>query len=162
LLAGLREERQRQCLTLRDLAERTGIDEPALSRLETGKNLNPTWETLARVAKALGLAFEVGLKDRLGRTTMQQEMTQYQVSVAAEGIAAALLARAGFHVSVQYGANQPGYDLIVEKDKKAFLVSVKGSQHGAWGLTQSYLRKGTADYSGAVDEWLRRHGEGII
>lgn len=45
----------------------------------------------------------------------KKEMTPYQVGVAAEGFAAALFARAGYHVSVQYGANQPGYDLIVEK-----------------------------------------------
>lgn len=69
LLAGLREERQRQGLALRELAERSGIDEPALSRLETGKNLNPTWETLARVARALGMALEVGLGRRAADKT---------------------------------------------------------------------------------------------
>jgi HJR/Mrr/RecB family endonuclease len=56
-----------------------------------------------------------------------REMTPYQVAVAAEGFAAALFARAGFHVSVQYGANQPGYDLIVERGRVAYLISVKGS-----------------------------------
>jgi hypothetical protein len=66
---------------------------------------------------------------------MPKEMTAYQVGVSAEAFAAALFARAGFHVSVQYGANQPGYDLIVEKKKKAYLISVKGSQDGGWGLT---------------------------
>jgi hypothetical protein len=35
-------------------------------------------------------------------------------------------------------------------------VSVKGSQDGAWGLTQSYLK--SADYHGAIDAWLKRHG----
>ena len=63
---------------------------------------------------------------------MSKEMTSYQVGVAAEAFASALFARCGFHVSVQYGANQPGYDLIVEKEKKAFLISVKGSQDGGW------------------------------
>jgi len=90
----------------------------------------------------------------------EKEMTPYQVGVAAEAFAAALFARIGFHVSVQYGANQPGYDLIVEKAKRPYRVSVKGSQDGAWGLTQSYLRN--ADYPGAVDEWLRRHGEDLV
>lgn len=94
------------------------------------------------------------------RMRLPKEMTQYQVGVAAEGFAAALFARAGFHVSVQYGANQPGYDLIVERAKKAYLVSVKGSQDGAWGLTQSYLEN--ADYHGAIDNWLLRHGDGLI
>lgn len=91
---------------------------------------------------------------------MPKEMTSYQVGVAAEAFAAALFARAGFHVSVQYGANQPGYDLIVEKETKTKLVSVKGSQDGGWGLTQSYLQN--ADYHGAIDEWLRKHGDNII
>ena len=91
-----------------------------------------------------------------------REMTQYQVSVAVEGIAAALFAPAGFHVSVQYGANQPGYDLIVERGMKSHLVSVKGSQDGAWGLTQSFLEKGKADYCGAIDKWLQKHDEKLI
>ena len=89
-----------------------------------------------------------------------KEMTQYQVAVAAEGIAAALFARAGFHVSVQYGANQPGYDLIVEKERTAYLVSVKGSQDGGWGLTQSYLKN--ADYHGAIEKWLIKQGAHLI
>jgi hypothetical protein len=35
---------------------------------------------------------------------------------------------------------------------------VKGSQDGSWGLTQGYLTKGQADYHGAVDRWLAKHG----
>ena len=87
-------------------------------------------------------------------------MTPYQVGVAAEAFAAALFARAGCHVSVQYGANQPGYDLVVEKDKRTLLISVKGSQDGGWGLTQSYLKN--ADYHGAVDAWLEKQGKDTI
>ena len=90
----------------------------------------------------------------------KREMTPYQVGVAAEGFAAALFARAGFHVSVQYGANQPGYDLIVERERKAYLISVKGSQDGGWGLTQSYLKN--ADYHGAIDLWSKRHVAELI
>jgi len=91
---------------------------------------------------------------------MKKEMTSYQVGVAAEAIAAALFARVGFHVSVQYGANQPGYDLIVEKDSKSILVSVKGSQDGGWGLTQSHLKN--ADYHKAIDDWTEKQGERIV
>jgi hypothetical protein len=91
---------------------------------------------------------------------MKKDMTPYQVGVAAEGFASALFARAGFHVSVQYGANQPGYDLIVEKDKKALLVSVKGSQDGGWGLTQKYMQDGK--YGKAIDLWLEKHGPHIV
>jgi hypothetical protein len=90
----------------------------------------------------------------------EKEMTSYQVGVAAEAFAAALFARAGFHVSVQYGANQPGYDLIVERERKPYLVSVKGSQDGGWGLTQSYLSN--ADYLGAIDSWRTKHGKEMI
>lgn len=91
---------------------------------------------------------------------MAKEMTSYHVAVAAEAFAAALFARAGLHVSVQYGANQPGYDLIVEREKKSYLVSVKGSQDGGWGLTQSYIQN--ADYHAAIDMWLMRHGASMI
>lgn len=43
------------------------------------------------------------------------EVTSRHIGVAAEAAAAALFARAGFDVSVQYGANQPEYDLIVAR-----------------------------------------------
>jgi len=89
-----------------------------------------------------------------------KEMTSYQVGVSAEGFAAALFARAGFHVSVQYGANQPGYDLIIEREKKSFLISVKGSQDGSWGLTQNFLTE--ANYHRAIDLWVSKHGGQLI
>lgn len=44
---------------------------------------------------------------------MPEELTSRNVGVATEAIAAAQFARCGFDVSVQYGANQPEYDLIV-------------------------------------------------
>lgn len=50
----LRRERERQGVTLAELADRTGIDQAGLSRLETGKADNPTVDTLYRVAAALG------------------------------------------------------------------------------------------------------------
>jgi ribosome-binding protein aMBF1 (putative translation factor) len=53
-LAALRAERERQGLSLADLAERTGIDKAMLSRLETGKIPNPTLSTLRAYARALG------------------------------------------------------------------------------------------------------------
>jgi transcriptional regulator with XRE-family HTH domain len=43
------------------VAERMGIDPPALSRLETGKMLNPTLATLHKWAEALGRKLEVDL-----------------------------------------------------------------------------------------------------
>ena len=47
--------------TTKSVAERMGIDAPALSRLETGKMLNPTLATLHKWAEALGQKLDVGL-----------------------------------------------------------------------------------------------------
>lgn len=86
---------------------------------------------------------------------MRTNVTSWHVAVAAEAIAAAQFARCGFDVSVQYGADQPEYDLIVAQGERMLKVSVKGSQDGSWGLTQSYLKN--ADYHQAVKLWLSRH-----
>jgi DNA-binding phage protein len=54
LLLALRKERERQHVTLAQLAGRTGYDPAVLSRLLTGRQVNPTLATIARVANALG------------------------------------------------------------------------------------------------------------
>jgi hypothetical protein len=84
-----------------------------------------------------------------------KQISSWHVGIAAEAFAAALFAQCGVDVSVQYGADQPGYDLIVAKGDKLLKVSVKGSQDGSWGLTQSHLQK--ANYHGAIEGWLRKH-----
>src|SRR5437868_145371 len=61
LVARFKAARESQGLTLAEVAERMGIDAPALSRLETGKILNPTLATLHKWAEALGRKLEVGL-----------------------------------------------------------------------------------------------------
>lgn len=86
--------------------------------------------------------------------------TQWQVATAAESFTAAQFARCGWDVSVQYGANQPEYDLVAVDGARMLKVSVKGSQNGSWGLTQTHLEK--ADYKGAAARWLRRHKEKTI
>jgi len=86
--------------------------------------------------------------------------TSWQVSTAAEAIVAAQFARCGWDVSVQYGANQPEYDLVAVNGERVLKVSVKGSQAGGWGLTQSFLRE--ANYHRAVDEWLAKHSKGTV
>ena len=82
-------------------------------------------------------------------------ISSWHVATAAEAITAAQFARFGFDISVQYGANQPEYDLIVARADEMLKVSVKGSQDGGWGLSQSLLRD--ADYHGAAALWLARH-----
>ena len=79
------------------------------------------------------------------------------VATSAEAFAAAQFARYGWGVAVQYGANQPEWDLLVEHGNARLKVSVKGSQDGGWGLTQSHLAKGTANYRKAADAWLAKH-----
>jgi ribosome-binding protein aMBF1 (putative translation factor) len=53
-LGTLRREREARGLSLADLADRSGMDKAALSRLENGQQMNPTVHTLARYARALG------------------------------------------------------------------------------------------------------------
>ena len=61
LVARFNAVRESQGMTLAEVAERMGIDAPALSRLETGKMLNPTLATLHKWAQALGRKVEVDL-----------------------------------------------------------------------------------------------------
>ena len=62
LIAALRAERERQGLSLADLAKRTGMDRAAIHKLEIGLNSNPTYATLTRYATALGTGIEWRLK----------------------------------------------------------------------------------------------------
>ncbi|MGL4551672.1 MAG: helix-turn-helix domain-containing protein [Gemmataceae bacterium] len=61
--AEMKQERERQGVTLAVLADRTGIDQATLSKLESGKNDNPTLSTLCRVAAALGKSTRRTLMD---------------------------------------------------------------------------------------------------
>jgi ribosome-binding protein aMBF1 (putative translation factor) len=58
----LRQERERAGLSLAEVTQRSGIDAPALSRLENGQNPNPTLATLSRYAQALGKRFHWSLE----------------------------------------------------------------------------------------------------
>jgi len=64
LMARLKSMRENQGLTLAEVAARMEIDAPALSRLETGKVLNPTLATLHKWAEALGQKLDVDLSER--------------------------------------------------------------------------------------------------
>src|SRR5450756_422335 len=88
------------------------------------------------------------------------KMKQYHVAVAAEAFVAAFCAQAGLDVSIQYGANQPDYDLIVKRGARFIALSVKGSQDGGWGLCQGYKRGRT--YHEAIDLWCASHDKSIV
>lgn len=91
---------------------------------------------------------------------MKKTVSSWHIGIAAEAFVAAQFARYGIDVSVQYGANQPEYDLIATKGDKMLKISVKGSQDGGWGLTQGY--KKDCDYHEAIDRWLQSHGKKTI
>lgn len=64
VLHGMKKAREAAGLSLADLAELSGIDKAALSRLENGVHDNPTVETLVRYATAIGKKLTWVLTDR--------------------------------------------------------------------------------------------------
>ncbi len=62
-LHDLKKAREGAGLSLADVAERSGIDKAALSRLENGIQANPTVETLLRYAAAVGKRLRWTLED---------------------------------------------------------------------------------------------------
>ena len=63
LLVQLKAAREAKGLSLADLTDLTGMDRSALSNLETGQGEDPTVETLARYAEAVGKRLVVSLSD---------------------------------------------------------------------------------------------------
>lgn len=63
LLQQLKVSREAQGLSLADVAERTGMDRSAISKLESGQRMNPTVDTLVRYAEAVGKRLVVALAD---------------------------------------------------------------------------------------------------
>jgi DNA-binding XRE family transcriptional regulator len=62
-VGGLRRHREQAGLSLGDVADRSGIDKASLSRLENGCYPNPTINTLARYARAIGKRLILALED---------------------------------------------------------------------------------------------------
>jgi ribosome-binding protein aMBF1 (putative translation factor) len=56
-LQALKRERRQYGLSIADVAERSGLDRAVVSRLENGKQDNPTVATLMRYAAAVGKRF---------------------------------------------------------------------------------------------------------
>ncbi len=88
-------------------------------------------------------------------------MTPRQCEIAAEAHVASLFARCGYDVLVQYGANQPQYDLVAEKDGVFLPISVKGSQDGGWILALKY-KKPEKTYHDAIDKWLKNQRKDLV
>jgi Holliday junction resolvase-like predicted endonuclease len=88
-------------------------------------------------------------------------MTPRQCEIAAESFSASLLAQAGYDVLVQYGANQPHYDLVAVREKRILLVSVKGSQDGGWMIASRYVRDGVM-YQEAITKWLETQRDDLV
>ncbi len=63
VLAQLHAAREAKGLSLADVTELTGMDRSAISKLETGQRPNPTFDTLARYADAVGKRLVVSLAD---------------------------------------------------------------------------------------------------
>ena len=88
-------------------------------------------------------------------------MASFHVGVSAEAFAAGFFAQVGCDVLVQYGANQPNYDLVATRGRRIIKISVKGSQDGAWGLIQNYKAKGIS-YHRAADRWAADQSPVIV
>lgn len=87
-------------------------------------------------------------------------MNRHQVGVAAEAFAAGIFAQASCSVFVQYGANQPGFDLAVTKNGKTISVSVKGSSNGYWLLCPPLKDKRTK--AQALENWIRKNQDYVF
>ncbi len=88
-------------------------------------------------------------------------MSSRQCEIAAESYAACLLAQSGYDVLVQYGANQPQYDLMAVKEKRILPISVKGSQDGGWMLAVRFVKPGVG-YHAAIDKWLAHQRDDLV
>jgi transcriptional regulator with XRE-family HTH domain len=73
--AALKASRVRQQLTQEELAERSGLSYKFIGEIERGRG-NPTVETLARLAEALG----VGIATLFVETGPQQLAENYEIS----------------------------------------------------------------------------------
>ena len=62
-VSALKKAREVAGLSLADVAEKSGIDKSAISKIETGQHPNPTVSTLCRYAHALGKQWAWKLQD---------------------------------------------------------------------------------------------------
>ncbi len=72
-LQALKRERERSGLSISDVAKRSGIDRAVVSRLENGKQDNPTVATLMRYAAAVGKRFMWSYEDLPSKVTNEEQ-----------------------------------------------------------------------------------------
>jgi DNA-binding phage protein len=63
-LASARKAREDRGLSLSEVAARMGVDHATVSRLESGRQTNPTVNTVMRYVEAIGLKVAWGLAER--------------------------------------------------------------------------------------------------
>lgn len=68
-LQALKREREQSGLSIGDVAEHSGLDRAVVSRLENGKQDNPTVTTLMRYAAAVGKRFLWSYRDLATKVT---------------------------------------------------------------------------------------------
>jgi ribosome-binding protein aMBF1 (putative translation factor) len=68
-LQALKRDRERNGISIGEVAERSGLDRAVVSRLENGKQDNPTVATLMRYAAALGKRFLWSYEDLAAKVT---------------------------------------------------------------------------------------------
>ena len=64
----IKQRRESLGLTISEVAQRMGVDHAAVSRLESGKQSNPTVNTVMRYVEAIGSRVTWGLADREDET----------------------------------------------------------------------------------------------
>jgi transcriptional regulator with XRE-family HTH domain len=63
-VASARKAREARGLTVSEVAQKMGVDHAAVSRLESGKQANPTVNTVMRYVEAIGLRVAWALAER--------------------------------------------------------------------------------------------------
>jgi transcriptional regulator with XRE-family HTH domain len=75
-MASARKAREARGLTLTEVAEKMGVDHAAVSRLESGKQANPTVNTVMRYVEAIGFRVAWGLAQREDEPTPRGELRE--------------------------------------------------------------------------------------
>jgi len=83
-IEALRDERLTRGISLEQLAMRSKLDKAALSRLEAGKQTNPTVATLMRYARALGMRLTLSLDPRPATTEDNPDPCQTKPAASRE------------------------------------------------------------------------------